>query len=399
MKSFNHRLTELDFLRGIAVILVLFAHHYLISYTGTMGWIGVDLFFVLSGFLVSGLLFSEYKKFGDIDPKRFLIRRGFKIYPAFYFSVFVSAFLLYFWPHLSFFAGSRLLILNTNGILIGFAIEALFLQSYFFGFWAHHWSLAVEEHFYLFLVTLIWFLIVRKRLDRRNFLRIGIFIFAGCLALRIITNLYTASIITFTASHLRIDSLFVGVFISYFYYFEYQKLSEFYQRYRLPILLVIIPLLSFTPFADVRASYFAKTIGFSMVAASFGCLLMVFLFEHNINAKVCRVISRPVYEFIARRIGFYSYGIYLFHFYIVRYVVGEEYAEKKYKAGDWSWGYVAMSFAVYFVLSIILGIVLSMLIEKPFLSIRDKYFPRRPLPSIDSVRLSAVQPQHASIVN
>src|SRR6476620_3973805 len=135
MKSFNHRLTELDFLRGVAVILVLFGHHYLISYTGTMGWIGVDLFFVLSGFLVSGLLFSEYKKFGDIDPKRFLIRRGFKIYPAFYFSVFISASLLYFWPHLSFFPGSHLLVLNSNGILAGLAIEAFFLQSYFFGFW------------------------------------------------------------------------------------------------------------------------------------------------------------------------------------------------------------------------------------------------------------------------
>src|SRR3954471_20438531 len=91
MKSFNHRLTELDFLRGIAVILVLFAHHYLISYTGTMGWIGVDLFFVLSGFLVSGLLFAEYKKFGDIHPVRFLIRRGFKIYPLFYLSILITS--------------------------------------------------------------------------------------------------------------------------------------------------------------------------------------------------------------------------------------------------------------------------------------------------------------------
>jgi len=61
-KESSHRLAEIDFLRGLAVILVLFAHHYLTSYTAEMGWIGVDLFFVLSGFLVSGLLFNEYKK-------------------------------------------------------------------------------------------------------------------------------------------------------------------------------------------------------------------------------------------------------------------------------------------------------------------------------------------------
>lgn len=49
-----------------------------------MGCIGVDLFFVLSGFLVSGLLFKEYIKFGNINYKQFLIRRGFKIYPLYY---------------------------------------------------------------------------------------------------------------------------------------------------------------------------------------------------------------------------------------------------------------------------------------------------------------------------
>jgi peptidoglycan/LPS O-acetylase OafA/YrhL len=48
------------------------------------GWIGVDLFFVLSGFLISGLLFNEYKARSSISFKRFFIRRGLKIYPAFY---------------------------------------------------------------------------------------------------------------------------------------------------------------------------------------------------------------------------------------------------------------------------------------------------------------------------
>src|SRR5689334_20467843 len=127
MKSFNDRLTELDFLHGIAVILVLFAHHYLTIYTATMGWIGVDLFFVLSGFLVSGLLFAEYQKFGNIDTKRFLIRRGFKIYPAFYFSVFVTLFLLHFLPNFSISPSAHLLILNDNGLIIGLVIEVFFL--------------------------------------------------------------------------------------------------------------------------------------------------------------------------------------------------------------------------------------------------------------------------------
>lgn len=82
------RNTGLDLLRLVAILLVLGRHllpgyenNTFLSIWRTGGWVGVDLFFVLSGFLVSGLLFEEYKKRGSLDLKRFLIRRGFKIYP------------------------------------------------------------------------------------------------------------------------------------------------------------------------------------------------------------------------------------------------------------------------------------------------------------------------------
>lgn len=89
MASTIPRRRELDFLRGLAIVLVLFRHQPLFTYTMNMGWIGVDLFFVLSGFLVSGLLFKELIKFGNIKPSTFLIRRGFKIYPLFYIALLV----------------------------------------------------------------------------------------------------------------------------------------------------------------------------------------------------------------------------------------------------------------------------------------------------------------------
>ncbi len=56
------RLRQIDFLRGIAIILVLFRHMEFTPVTHLIGWSGVDLFFVLSGFLVSGLLFEQYAK-------------------------------------------------------------------------------------------------------------------------------------------------------------------------------------------------------------------------------------------------------------------------------------------------------------------------------------------------
>src|SRR5438094_6288198 len=75
---------SLDVLRCVAILLVLGCHvgHY--RPWSKFGWIGVDLFFVLSGFLVSGLLFQEFKDRGGINFRRFILRRGLKIWPAFY---------------------------------------------------------------------------------------------------------------------------------------------------------------------------------------------------------------------------------------------------------------------------------------------------------------------------
>src|SRR3974390_1422877 len=74
----------LDALRAVAILLVLGRHANLSEVWSRIGWCGVDLFFVLSGFLISGLLFQEYKKRKSIDFMRFFILRGLKIYPSFY---------------------------------------------------------------------------------------------------------------------------------------------------------------------------------------------------------------------------------------------------------------------------------------------------------------------------
>jgi peptidoglycan/LPS O-acetylase OafA/YrhL len=71
----------------MAILLVLGRHAEYYHLWQRAGWIGVDLFFVLSGFLISNLLFSEYGDTGTINLGRFLLRRGLKIYPAYYFFV------------------------------------------------------------------------------------------------------------------------------------------------------------------------------------------------------------------------------------------------------------------------------------------------------------------------
>ena len=80
----NSRNQSLDVLRGIAILLVLGRHFNYFPLWRQAGWIGVDLFFVLSGFLISGLLFQEYKNTGKLDVRRFILCRGLKIWPSYY---------------------------------------------------------------------------------------------------------------------------------------------------------------------------------------------------------------------------------------------------------------------------------------------------------------------------
>ena len=148
------RLLQLDVLRGIAVLLVMGYHLPALPILSNAGYLSVDLFFVLSGFLVSGLLFREIQSTGGVNLSRFYLRRALKIYP--------SVYLLLALTYLLFTAA--LGWAQVSNTALG---DLLLSQNYLGGLWGHTWSLAVEEHFYLLLpVTLILLLGLRTRTAR-----------------------------------------------------------------------------------------------------------------------------------------------------------------------------------------------------------------------------------------
>ncbi|MET0945852.1 MAG: acyltransferase, partial [Flavobacterium sp.] len=311
MVSVNSRLRELDFLRGIAIILVLFRHQNLFDFTKKMGWIGVDLFFVLSGFLVSGLLFKEYKKFGNLQPGLFLIRRGFKIYPLYY---------------LTYFLYLAIKIIKNQFDLTGFLSEIFFIQNYVTG-WGYAyvptWSLAVEEHFYFGLAFLFLAGLKLKLFDFdeksksnriSNFELSILFLLIITFIMRIYSNIYIpeneAKNITMT--HLRMDSLLAGVLVSYLYYFKNDWLTSNFHKYKKSLLVIALLFLSFAPFVDFEESIYVRIFGFTLLYISFSIILILFLVQKNINEKLDAVFSRKVVDFIGK-IGLSSYSIYLTH--------------------------------------------------------------------------------------
>ena len=155
MKPSNPKILEIQGLRALAAILVLIFHAKLIS----GGFIGVDIFYVISGFLITGLLLKELKTTGRISLKAFYLRRSKRLLPASFLVLFVTA--IFAWlvlPPISRGSIGRDLIATT-----------LYISNYLFAWWEndyqnlnatpspfiHYWSLAVEEQFYIFWPLLL----------------------------------------------------------------------------------------------------------------------------------------------------------------------------------------------------------------------------------------------------
>ena len=148
------KLPALDGLRAVAAFLVVFSH---IGIYYMPGGLGVLMFFVLSGFLITWLLLKEDEKTGDISLTNFYFRRSLRIFPAFY-----CYFLLYL----------GLMLSLHKRIVWGQAISALFYVNNYYqaihgdpntGL-SHTWSLGIEEQFYLLWASA--FLLLRKRRER-----------------------------------------------------------------------------------------------------------------------------------------------------------------------------------------------------------------------------------------
>jgi len=279
------RQAELDLMRAVAVLMVLFAHlskfteaasrlpqmgRLFVRIAEGAGWMGVDLFFVLSGFLVSGLLFREFTKYHTIRPGRFYIRRGLKIYPAFYLLMLGTV----VWIVVTRYP-------NSTGHIFA---ECLFVQNYLPGIYSHTWSLAVEEHFYLLLPV---FLVLLESLSRDQaapfrHLPLGFAIIAVlCLTFRLLTSgpSVNATEKCYQNSHLRMDSLMFGVLLSYYYQFRYQQLCKFTCNHRTMITIFCLVCLGAARLP--RSEWWLQTFRYSFLYLSFGSLLLLLCVPKN----------------------------------------------------------------------------------------------------------------------
>ena len=341
----SDRISSLDIFRALAIIGVIFYHfNHFIEY----GYLGVDLFFVISGFLVGGILTKEFEKNQGINIPKFLLQRGFKIWPSYYF------FLI---------AGSVLVILFYRNShpdhiipLWDIARFALFYQNYvdYPDYWSfgHVWSLCVEEHFYIAL-PIIFFTIQKlvgiKYRIKTLYVVIIVAIISG-IAIKFISFYYhkDADILK---THNRIDALALGVLMNLLITHYGPKLKQIKYLYLLTLLGFSILMIIIAIHKNTSSEFFRVVVIHSIVPIC--CFLMILGVYYQDFSKF----------YLLRMIGYFSYNWYLWHQVFV-YFMRDNVTEGR------------LGFSVYAITSFIMAVLATVLIEEPFLEIRKKVLPK-----------------------
>ena len=313
------RIPELDGLRGLAILLVVF-HHYLsgrlrpignpiadfINRASTLSWSGVDLFFVLSGFLIGGILLDQ--RHTEHYFKTFYLRRACRIFPLYFLwlilfiildRMFSSSFHQH-WQSDIFYAR------YPNWAY------ALFLQNFFIAqrqlFGPHWlgttWSLAIEEQFYLLAPLLMRFLPLRKL----PYVLVSIILLVPLL--RLYSYLYHPTLFVYVLLPYRADALLMGVLCAYGV--RHERLNGWLQKHRghlspaLMVLLVGMIYLS-RDRINPRNSFEMVFLGYSWLPLFYTCLLLIVITaREGIIARVMRL--SPL-----RNLGIIAYGVFLIH--------------------------------------------------------------------------------------
>jgi peptidoglycan/LPS O-acetylase OafA/YrhL len=342
----------LDGLRGVAVIFVM-AFHIWRSPATALGWSGVDLFFVLSGFLITGILWDtrESRDRGRV----FYVRRALRILPL-YYGVLVGVFVI-----------RPLLGWNHRLDDVALAPEQIWYWTYLcdwrialdhphaYTFLTHFWSLSIEEQFYLVWPAIVW------RCSRRVALGVAAVIAASAFVLRGYVVLGTAAAgSVYGLLPCRIDALAVGAIVALALRAPGGATAA--RRWVSPaaaagmaITVALVLLRPTVQFVDPGMS----TIGYTALDWSFAGVVLTAATTRS------RVLEWP----LLRAAGRYSYGLYVFHplvmWWIVRDVPWLERTEWRFVVGAT-------------ITSVLVAFLSHRLFETPFLRLKAKWAAQRP---------------------
>ena len=300
----SDRIPQLDGLRGIAILLVLVSHFWgypagyeAINRLARTGWVAVDLFFVLSGFLITGILWDARES--TRYYRNYFARRILRVFPL-YYALLAVVFLV-----LPLFGTSPALqaVLRDRPLYLAYlANVALVLHGWQLFPLDITWSLAIEEQFYI-----VWPFVVRRLSLRGLFLGlIGTVVVVPLIRTIAWLGFGVGWMATHMLTFFRLDGLALGGLVALGV--RHGLLTPALRRVAMSVLAVVGALLVVLIETDrfARNSLLVGTIGYSLLAVFFAALLFCCL---PAGSHLTRTFSHPA----LCRIGVVSYGIYLVH--------------------------------------------------------------------------------------
>lgn len=304
----NHNATYwpvLDGVRGIAFLLVWLSHLNPAAAGGwfAYGWIGVELFFVLSGFLITGVLLqckAGYNNFWDYYG-HFLRNRVLRIFPLYYFFLGLTALvaLVFAWPDLMpFFNRVLFYVTYTQNFYSIIWPDAIRIRGL-----SHLWSLAVEEQFYLIWPLLVWITPIRK---------LGLLCCSGILLALFLRICWPNFSGMYVFTPMRIDGLMAGSLLAVLP----KPVLYRFRRIFGPIASLFLGfafLGSYLSAAPTALHVYYAYAGYSLLALGFAACIGWFLTKsHGITEAF---IQHPFLIWLGKR----SYGLYIFHLPVLYY--------------------------------------------------------------------------------
>ena len=360
----HSRIPVLDGVRGLAVLMVV-AYHTLFTGEHAIGagllngfraplWAGVDLFFVLSGFLITGILLDT--KSGPRYFRNFYLRRTLRIFPL-YYGVLVA--ILVMLPlALALLDRSRPAFLET--VLPRQWWLWAYLQNWLqatgphtlpgFG---HFWSLAIEEQFYL-----VWPFVVFALTEKRL---LKLCLFAAMFGVVLRTFLFTNGLAdAWAIRHMtitRADALLIGAALAML--LRDVTIRERFRRYAPATFAVSAAAILAIYILPFSKSALISTIGYSLTALAAASLITVNLSKPFLDRSFLKLLGK------------YSYAIYVFHLPIATVVKGK--LDAMYPAPGAGVPVAFAAFAITMVASILISMLSWRLWEAPWLSLKDRF--------------------------
>jgi len=360
--SSKNRVYGLDVLRAIAILIVVHVHGAWMlqgSFLEKFPWIplvdGVELFFVLSGFLIGGILLRMIRKNeGSFSFKlvlQFWKRRWFRTLPNYYLILFIN--ILFAYLH---FNGNDYHQFNWKFIL--------FLQNFswpFHSFFWESWSLTIEEWFYI-LLPLGFFTSLPFLKEKKAILSIILLLLFAPLFFRLLqsghkVDGYGWDVLFRKVVVMRLDAIIYGVLAAYIHFYHI-KFWQKYARLFFVFGLIIIIGIGFVPMAP--NDFFVKTFYFSIISFGAMCLLPAAEMTRSYKGQIGKMITH---------ISLISYSMYLVNLGLVSQVIKKHFTPESPQEG-------ILKYFLYWFIVIGVSSLLYAYFERPLMNLRDrKLFP------------------------